>query len=270
MPLHHPTPCWNGSSSTLGSSAPTECSGTPDHPKQLRIPCPRPLSAGMQGHFPDAKAASMAPLSSPLPSPAPSSYRSQLTMDHQTERSGQTGRLPSSTPAVTQPPSPKCHEFNSPEHGLEDGIWRRASLPQKTPPPWVKWAHAVREDSLSEDTSVPESANLKHYQNQSLLSSCSTSDPDTPGRISLRISESALQASPLPRGDYDDEVFVKDLHPKVTSSPTFEALPPPPPPYPLPSQETQVNSSDDFPPPPPQAMHKALLDSEAYKEPGSR
>ncbi|XP_035293808.1 protein Shroom3 isoform X2 [Cricetulus griseus] len=269
LPLHHPTPCWNGSSSTLGSSAPTECSGTPDHPKQLRIPCPRPLSAGMQGHFPDAKAASMAPLSSPLPSPAPSSYRSQLTMDHQTERSGQTGRLPSSTPAVTQPPSPKCHEFNSPEHGLEDGIWRRASLPQKTPPPWVKWAHAVREDSLSEDTSVPESANLKHYQNQSLLSSCSTSDPDTPGRISLRISESALQASPLPRGDYDDEVFVKDLHPKVTSSPTFEALPPPPPPYPLPSQETQVNSSDDFPPPPPQAMHKALLDSEAYKEPGS-
>lgn len=268
-PLHHPIPCRNGSSSTLGSSAPMECSGAPDHLKQLRTPCPRPLSSEMQGHFPDAKAASMASLSSPLPSPVPSSYRSQLTMDHQTERSGQTGLqpLPASTPAVTQPPSPERHEFNSPEHGLQEGMWRRASLPQRPPPPWVKWAHAVREDSLSEDTSAPESANLKHYKNQSLPSSCSTSDPDTPGRISLRISESALQASPLPRGDYDDEVFVKDLHPKVTSSPTSEALPPPP--YPPPSQETLVNSPDDFPPPPPQATHEAPLDSEAYKEPGS-
>ncbi|XP_051054598.1 protein Shroom3 isoform X1 [Phodopus roborovskii] len=271
LPPHHPTPCQNGSGSTVGSPAPMECSGVPDHPKQLRIPCPRPLPSGTQGHFPDAKAASMAPFRSPLPSPVPSSYRPQLTMDHQTERNGQMERqpLPPSTPAVTQPSSPKCHEFSSPEHGLEEGMRRKASLPQRPPPSWVKWAHEAREDSLSEDALAPESATLKHCKNQSLPSSCSTSDPDTPGRISLRISESALQASPLPRGDYDDEVFVKDLHPKVTSSPTFEVLPPPPPPCSLLSQETLVNSSDDFPPPPPQAMHEALIDSEAYKEPGS-
>lgn len=90
----------------------------------------------------------------------------------------------------------------------------------------------------------------------------------TGGSISLRISESVLQASPPPPEDYDDEVFVKDLHPNATSSPTFEALPPPPPP-PL-SQETLVNSLDDFPPPPPQAVYEAQLDSEDYKEPHAR
>ncbi|XP_028737762.1 LOW QUALITY PROTEIN: protein Shroom3 [Peromyscus leucopus] len=277
---HHPAPCWNGSGykATVGSSAPAECSGAPDHLKQLRTPCPRPLSAGMQGHFPDARAASVAPPSSPLPSSVPSSYHAQLPVDQQTDRSGQTGRqpIPSSAPAVTlghdgqsltQPPSPRCHEFTSPEHGLEEGVWKRGSLPQRPPPLWVKWAPAVREDGLSEDTSAPEFADWKHYKNQSLPSSCSTSDPDTPGRISLRISESALQASPPPRGDYDDEVFVKDSHPKVASSPTFEVLPPPPPLPPPPSQETLVNGSDDFPPPPPQAVDEALLDSEPYQEP---
>ncbi|XP_057628158.1 protein Shroom3 isoform X2 [Chionomys nivalis] len=282
LPLHRPTPCWNGSGckSTVGSSAPTECSGTPDYLKQLRTPCSRPLSAGMQGHFLDSRAASVAPPSSPLPSPVPSSSRSQLTIDQQTERSGQPGRqsLPPSAPAVThrndgqsltQPPSPKCRELSSPEHGLEEGMWKRASLPQRPPPPWTKWAPAVREDSLSEDASAPGFADLKHYENQSLPSSCSTVDPDTPGRISLRISESALQASPPPRGDYEDEVFVKDLHPRATSSPTFEALPPPPPLPPPLSQETLVNSSDDFPPPPPQAMYEAVLDSEVYQEAGS-
>ncbi|XP_038187731.1 protein Shroom3 isoform X3 [Arvicola amphibius] len=282
LPLHRPTPCWNGSGckSTIGSSAPTESSGTPDHSKHLRTPCSRPLSAGMQGHYLDARAASIAPPSSPLPSPVPSSSRSQLTIDQQTERSGQPGRqpLPPFAPAVThrndghsltQPPSPKCHELSSPEHGLEEGMWKRASLPQRPPPPWTKWAHAVREDGLSEDALAPEFADLKHYKNQSLPSSCSTADPDTPGRISLRISESALQASPPPRGDYEDEVFMKDLHPRATSSPTFEALPPPPPLPPPLSQETLGNSSDDFPPPPPQALYEAVPDSEAYKEAGS-
>lgn len=281
LPRHHPAPCWNGSGykATAGSSAPAECSGAPDHLKQLRTPCPRPLSAGMQGHFPDARAASVAPPSSPLPCPVPSSHQAQPPVDQQTDRSGQTGRqpLPSSAPAVThghdgqsltQPPSPRCHEFASPEHGLEEGVWKRGSLPQRPPPLWVKWAPAVGEDGLSEDTSAPEFADRKHYKIQSLPSSCSTSDPDTPARISLRISESALQASPPPRGDYDDEVFVKDSHPKVASSPTFEALPPPPPlPPPPQSQETLVNGSDDFPPPPPQAVDEALLDSEAYQEP---
>ncbi|XP_051026841.1 protein Shroom3 [Acomys russatus] len=284
LPLHHPTPCWNdlGFNATVGSSVPTECSGAPDHhPKQLRTPCSRPLPAGTQGHFPDARAASVAPLSSAQPSPVPSSYCSQLAVGQPTERSGQTGRQPLPSPAsavthrynghsLTQPPSPRYHEVSSPEHGLEEGMWKRASLPQRPPPPWVKWAHAVREDGLSEDALSPEIANRKHYRShQSLPSSCSTSDPDTPGRISLRISESALQTSPPPRGDYEDEVFMKDSHPKVTSSSMCETLPPPPPPPPPPSEENLANGSDDFPPPPPQAVCEALLDSEAYMEPGS-
>lgn len=281
-PLHHPIPYWNGSGckATVGSSVPTECSGAPDHLKQPRAPCPRPLPAGMPGHFPDARAASVGPLSPPLPSPAPSGYRSQPAIDQQTQRSGQTGRQPLPSPSsavtprnnghgLTRPPSPRCHEVSSPELGLEEGMWKRASLPQRPPPPRAKWAHAVREDGLPEDASAPEPANPKHCKSQmSLASSCSTSDPDTPGRISLRISESALQTSPLPRGDYDDDVFMKDLRPKVTSSPSFETLPPPPPPPP--SQETLANGSDDFPPPPPPATCEASPDSEADKEPGSR
>ncbi|XP_052054595.1 protein Shroom3 isoform X2 [Apodemus sylvaticus] len=250
---HHPAPCWNGSGckAAVASSAPAESPGAPDHLRQLRAPGSRPLSAGMHGPFPDARAASTAPLGSPLPSPVPSSYRSQPATDLQ----------PHPGPA-----SPRSH-------GLEEGLWKRASLPQRPPPPWVKWAHAVREDGLAEDASAPEFANLKHCKNQpSLPSSCSTSDPDTPGRISLRISESALQASPPPRGDYEDDVFVKDLHPKVTSSPAFDALPPPPPPPPPPSlwtQEPLANGAEDFPPPPPQALCELLLDAEAVKEAGT-
>ncbi|XP_029400906.1 protein Shroom3 isoform X2 [Mus pahari] len=268
LPLHHPTPCWNGSGckATVGPSAPTE-SRAADHLKQRRAPGPRPLSTAMHGHFPDARAASVASLSSPLPSPVPSSYRSQLAIDQQ------AGHLPPPSPAsaVTQSASPRSHELTSPASGLEEGLWKRASVPQRPPSPWVKWAHAVREDGLAEDASAPEFANLKHCKKQpSLPSSRSTSDPDTPGRISLRISESALQPSPPPRGDYDDEVFVKDLHPKVTSSPTFEALPPPPPPPPPPpSQEPLANGADDFPPPPPQALCEVLLDGEASTEAGS-
>uniref|UniRef100_A0A8D2DZ96 Shroom family member 3 n=1 Tax=Sciurus vulgaris TaxID=55149 RepID=A0A8D2DZ96_SCIVU len=282
MPLfiHHPTPRWAGSGgkATGGSSVASECPGALDHSRQAsRMSCPRPLPTGTQGHLTDARPAPPTPLSSPLPSSVPSSCCSQLATDQQTARDGQAGRQPLSpyVPVVThrsnghpltQPPSPRSCEFSIPEHGVEEGTWKRVSLPQRPPPSRVKWAHTVREDGLPEEASSPESAKLKHYKKQpSLSSSCSTSDPDTPGRISLRISESVLQASPPPREDYDDEVFVKDLHPKATSSPTSEALPPPPPP-PL-SQETPVKISDDFPPPPPQAVHETALDSQLLPRP---
>uniref|UniRef100_A0A2K5W5Q0 Shroom family member 3 n=2 Tax=Macaca TaxID=9539 RepID=A0A2K5W5Q0_MACFA len=275
MPLlfHHPTPRWGGSGcKAIGdSSVPSECPGTPDHQRQAsRTPCPRPPLAGTQGQLTDTRAAPLTPLGTPLPSAVPSGYCSQ---------DGQTGRqpLPPYTPAMThrsnghtltQPPGPRGCEGDGPEHGVEEGTRKRVSLPQWPPPSRVKWAHAGREDSLPEESSAPEFANLKHYQKQqSLPSSCSTSDPDTPlgtpstpGRISLRISESVLRDSPPPREDYEDEVFVRDLHPKATSSPTFETLPPPPPPPP--SQETLVYSMDDFPPPPPHAVCEAQLDSE--------
>lgn len=239
----------------------------------------------MQGRLTDTRAVPLTPLTPTLPSPARSSYCSQAADDQPTRRDGQTGQQPPPpyTPAVThksnghrlaQPPSPRGHESNSPERGVEEGMRKRP------PPPRVKWAHAVREDSLPEESLLPEFTNLKHYRKQqSLPSSSSTSDPDmplgvphTPGRISLRISESALQASPPPREDCDDDVFVKDLDPSATCSPTFEALPlpPPPPPPPPPSQETLVSSWDDFPPPPPQVLYEAQLDSEDDKALHSR
>ncbi|XP_037685964.1 protein Shroom3 isoform X3 [Choloepus didactylus] len=285
--LHHPSPHWGGSGckAISGSSVPSECPGTLDRQKQAsRTPCPRPLPAGVQGHLTDTRAGPLTPLGSALPSTVPSTYCSQPATDQQTRRDGQVGRqsLPHSTPTVThsrnghsltQPPSPRGYESNSPENGIEEGIRKRVSLPQRPLAPQGKWAHTVGEDSLAEEPLSPEFADLKHYKiQQSLPSSSSTSDPDTPlgvpstpGRISLRISESVLQTSPPPREDYDDEVFVKDLQHSASFSSVFEALPPPPPPPP--SLETPVNSLDDFPPPPPQAMYKAQLDSEAYEEP---
>ncbi|KAF6372489.1 shroom family member 3 [Rhinolophus ferrumequinum] len=276
---HHPSPRWGGSGcKAVGASGPSECPGLPDHPRQAsRTPCPRPLPTGMQGHLTDTRAVPLTPLSSALPSPVPSSYCSQAANDQPTRRDSQTGQqpLPPYTPAVThkssghslaQPSNPRGLGSNSPERGVEEGMRKRP------PPPRVKWAHTVREDGLPEESSSPEFANLKHYKKQQgLPSSSSTSDPDTPlgvphtpGRISLRISESVLQASPPPQEDCDDEVFVKDLHPSATSSPTFEALPPPPPPPP--GQDTAVNSWDDFPPPPPHALCEAPLDSEGDKQ----
>ncbi|XP_036192939.1 protein Shroom3 isoform X1 [Myotis myotis] len=279
---HQPSPRWGGSDcKAVGASIPSDCPRQLDHQRQAsRMPCPRPLPTGLQGHLTDTRAGPLTPLSSALPSPAPSSYCPPAAGDQPTGRDGQTGQqpLPPYTPAVThrsnghslaQPPRPRGHEPHSPERGAEEGKRKQP------PPPRVKWAHTVRENSLPEEPCSPESASLKHYKKQqNLPSSSSTSDPDTPlgvpstpGRISLRISESVLQASPLPREDYEDEVFVKDLHPNATSHPTFEALPLPPPPPPPPSQEILVNSWEDFPPPPPQALCEAQLDSEDGMEP---
>lgn len=279
----HPSPRWGGSGcKAVGAPVPSECPAQLDHQRPAsRMPCPRPLPAATQAPLTDARAVPPAPLTSALPSPVPPSHCSQAAGDQSTGRDGQTGQQPllPYTPAVTlrsdghslaRPPSPRGHEPRGPELGAEEGRRKRP------PPPRVKWAQVIREDSLPEEASSPEFANLKHYQNQqNLPSSSSTSDPDTPlwvpgtpGRISLRISESVLQASPPPREDYEDEVFVKDSRPRATSSPTFEALPPPPPPPPV--QEPLVNNWEDFPPPPPQALCEAQLDSEDYKEPHAR
>lgn len=263
---HQPSPRWGGSGcKAAGASIPSDCPGQPDPPRQAgRMPGPRPLPTGLQGHLTDTRAGPLTPLRSALPSPAPSSDCPPAAGDQPAGRDGPTGPqpLPPFTPVGThrsnglslaQPPRPRGQEPHSPERGAGEG-------PRKQPPPpRVKWALTARESSLPEESCSPEVAGLKHYRKQqSLPSSSSTSDPDTPlgapstpGRISLRISESALQASPLPREDYDDEVFVKALHP------TFEALPLPPPPPPPPSQEIPANGWEDFPPPPPPALCEA-------------
>ncbi|XP_053444324.1 protein Shroom3 isoform X2 [Nycticebus coucang] len=269
--LHQPRPHW-------GSSVPSDCPGTLDHQRPAsRTSCSRPLPAGIHGHHPDSRAEPLTSLGSPLPSPAPPSYCSQATAD-QGGRDGQAGRQPlrpcspagthrSNGHTLAQPPSPGGCEVSSPE----DGGKKRVLLPQRPLASRVKWAPVVREDSPPAEPSASTFTNLKHCtQRPSLSSSCSTSDPDTPigapgapGRISLRISESVLRESPPPREDDDDEVFVRDVHPTATSSPTFEALPPPPPP-PL-SQETPAGSWDSFPLPPPPAVCEVQLDEEVQE-----
>lgn len=255
---HHPSPHWGDSGCKAGSGGASVPSGGPgplDPPRQAsRTPCPLPLSSGAHGHLPDARAA---PLSSVLSAPGPSSYCSQAAAQPSTPagtpRSG-SGHSPA------QPPSP--------ERKTEERAGMRAS------PPWMKRTYIVREESLPEDPP-------KHYPKpQDAPSSSSTSDPDTPlgapgipGRISLRISESALLASPPPREDCeDDEVFVRDPRPTATSSPRCDELllpPPPPPPPPTTSQASLAQGLDHFPPPPPEAVCPAQWE-EGYLEPRAR
>ncbi|XP_055967126.1 protein Shroom3 isoform X2 [Sorex fumeus] len=211
--------------------------GLLDQPRHTGIaPGPRPLPTGMPGHSADPRA---------LPCP----------------------------PSADEPPPPYTpagsHRSNG--HGPEQGVQasrRRVSLPQRPPPSRVKWAPEV---------SLPEEPWLAACGGGQLSS---TSEPDTPGgpasapgRVSLRVSESGLRASPLPRDDFDDEVFARDLHPNATSSPTFETLPPPPPPPPLPAGSQEALDLDggleDFPPPPPQLLLEAPPEGEDYQGPRS-
>ncbi|XP_062054610.1 protein Shroom3 isoform X2 [Lepus europaeus] len=221
---HQPTPRWGGSGcrASVGASGPRECPEAGDQQRHIgRGPCPRPLPTAVHGQPLDPRPGPPTSRSSPQPSPVPSGYCAQAAADQQ---------------AGWQPLPPHARR---PEPGGEEGLRRRAS-----PPQWPPAARAL-EDSLPGDP--------KRCGNQrGLPSSCSDAGSPT-GRVSLRISESALRASPPPRdnGD-DDDVFVKDLHARAASSPAFDDLPPPPPPPPPPpSQETPPNGADDFPPPPP-------------------
>ncbi|XP_033613664.1 protein Shroom3 [Fukomys damarensis] len=258
MPLlsHRPAPHWSGLGGRppCGSSAPSDCPGVPDRQGQAsRTPGPRTLLLG------EARATPPTPLGSPLPSPIPSNCCTKLTSDQKAGRDNQAGQqpLPTFTHIGAQLPSPS----STPEPGGGERTWKRLSLPQQQPPPPAKWAHEAQEDGLSEEASLPESTNPKHCRKHlSLPSAHSTLEPGPLGRVSLRISESGLQASTVPQEEYEDDVFVKDSHPKAPSSPEFEALPPPPPPL---SQEAPMTSSDDFPPPPSQAECEGLLAMEA-------
>ncbi|XP_004647487.2 protein Shroom3 isoform X2 [Octodon degus] len=276
--LQHQAPGWrsSGCKALYGSSVLSDCGRTLGHQRPpSRASGPRPPLPGVQGHFPEARTALLTPLSSPLPSPVPSSYGVQLTSDQPAGRDYQAGQqpLPPYAHAETQRsnghppvqlPSPIGCEFNKSEHEGGVGMRKRVSLAQKPPPLQAKGAHVAQQDSLPEKALSPEFANPKHCRKHlSLPSSCSTPDSDTLGRVSLRISKSGLPSAPVPQ-EYEDEVFMKDLRPKATSSP-FEALPPPPPPL---NQEVPVDSPDDFPLPPPQAECEVPLVTDASEGPG--
>ncbi|XP_059014839.1 protein Shroom3 isoform X2 [Mustela lutreola] len=278
MPLLrlHPSPRWGGPGykAVGGASVPSKCPRPLDPQRQASrtTPCPGPVPTGVPGHLTDPRAAPLTPLGSALPSPVPLSSRAAA--DEPAGRDGQAGPqpLPPHTLAAThrsnghspvQPARPRGHEPDSPEEATR----RRVSQPPRPAPPRVKWAPAAPQDGLPEASPSPECASpQRHKAQRAPPSSGSGPDdtplgaPSTPGRISLRISESALQAAPPPREDYDDDVFVRDSDPRAASCPTFE-LPPPPPP--ARSQDTAADGLDDFPPPPPQAVCAAAPGSEA-------
>lgn len=251
---HHPNPRWGGSGCKAGggASVPGGGPGPLEPPRQpSRTPCPRPLPTGAQGPLPDAGAVPVTPLGPAPPAPGPSSYCFQPPTPAGTPRSR------SHSPAG--PPSP--------ERGLEEGARRQASQA------WLKLPLAASwEDSLPEG---PQRSPRPH----DLPASSSTSDPDTPpwaagaqGRISLRISESALLASPPPREDDDDDVFVRERCPTSTASPAHEAPPSREAPARIltPSRDLAL---DLFPPPPPHvcpAPPPPPQDSEGCQEPQAR
>lgn len=289
MPLlrPHPSPRWGGPGykAVGGASVPSKCPGPLDPQRQASrtTPCPGLLPTGGPGHLTDPRAAPLTPQGSALPSPVPVSSRAAA--DEPAGRDGQAGQQPlpphtlAATPrsnghSLVQPARPRGHEPDSPERGTEEATRRRVCQPPRPAAPRVKWAPAAREDGLPEASPSPECASpQRHKAQRAPPSSGSGPDdallgtPSAPGRISLRISESALQASPPPREDYDDDVFVRDSDLRSPSCPTFELPPPPPPPR---SQDTPADGLDDFPPPPPQAVCAAAPGSEAPKGPRPR
>ncbi|XP_045853754.1 LOW QUALITY PROTEIN: protein Shroom3 [Meles meles] len=285
---HHPSPRWGGPGYKAigGASVPSKCPGPLDPQRQASGATPRPglLPTAVPGHPADTRAAPRTPLGSALPSPAP--WSSQAAADRPAGRDGQTGQqpLPPHSLAVThrsnghslvQPASPRGHEPNSPEPGTEGATRRRVSQPPWPAPPRVKCAPAAgepsREHGRPEASPPPERASPQRYRaQQPPPSSGSAPDrtppgtPSAPGRISLRISESALRASPPAREDDEDDVFVRDSDRSAASSPAFELPAPPPPPR---SQDPPADGLDDFPPPPPQAVCAPAPGSEAPKGP---
>ncbi|XP_040822876.1 protein Shroom3 [Ochotona curzoniae] len=292
--IHQLTPRWTepGCKANILSVGPSECPAARDQQRQGgRGPCPRPPPSAVPGPLLDPRENPPMLHGSPQPAPLPLTCCSQFAPDQQAGRDGQAGRqpFPVSSSAVTalrgdgetvsRPPSPRGPAPSSPEPGEEEGLRKRVSQAQRPLAARGRWVSTGLEDSLPGGSCTPENVDPKPCWKQwAPPSSCSTSEPASPpgvpnfpGRVSLRISESTLQASPPPQDNDNDDVFVKDSHPKATSSPMFEDLPPPPPPPP--SQEGPADSMEDFPlpppPPPPQAAPPAPLESKDGNSEGS-
>ncbi|KAM8969954.1 protein Shroom3 isoform X1 [Sarcophilus harrisii] len=276
---HHPGP----HKVPNGSSVLMECSKTLEPQRPInRSPAFGPSPGGRQGPFIDAKSSQINPFKSAQTN---STYPSQPYL--YADRDAPAGRQssPMDTPAavfrnnghiLTQSHNPRDLEDNCLESLAENGMKKnKGPLPQKPPPSRVKWAHSLRDDNSVEPSSSSGVPSQKHYeQRQSLPNPNTTSNPNSPlglftgpGKISLRISESAFQAIPSLQDEGDDDVFVQDLRPSSTFK-TLSMLPPPPPsppPPPPPSppsppsedRKTLRNSLEEFPPPPSPIIYEA-------------
>lgn len=110
--------------------------------------------------------------------------------------------------------------------------------PQRPPPPKVKGLNLTKEGNFTQNSTTFGQKTPTGWKNNTMWSS-SSSESETPshyGKISLRISESGLQLSPVVgNDDVDDEVFVKGKELETSSKVPF--VTPSPPPFPPPTLE---------------------------------
>ncbi|XP_039224059.1 protein Shroom3 [Crotalus tigris] len=131
----------------------------------------------------------------------------------------------------------------------EETAWRsKSTLPQRQPPPKIKWA---REDSHPKSSISVQTSGQKVFQQWHGIPSknSSFSEPESlssQGRLSLRISETYLQMSPPPfcQEEDNDDVFIQEAqtHPGGAIS----EYPPPP--------QSPSDSLEEFPSPPPSVV----------------
>ncbi|XP_072480010.1 protein Shroom3 isoform X2 [Notamacropus eugenii] len=273
-----------------GSSVLMECSRTLESQRSTsRSLAFGPPPAGKQGPFVDTKSSQSNSFQSTQTSGANSTYSPQSYLHAERDVLAERQPSPVDTPIavlrsnghiLAQPQSPRDLEDNCLESSAENGMRKnKGPLPQRLPPPRVKWAHSL--DNSLEQSSSPGALSQKHYQQRQSLPSPSTmSNPNSPlglftgpGKASLRISESAFRAISSSQEEGDDEVFVQDSRPISTSSPTSKPLsmlpPPPPPPSPSPMDLKALEGNlDEFPPPPPPIIYEVLgtLNNETYEE----
>ncbi|XP_068089637.1 protein Shroom3 isoform X3 [Hyperolius riggenbachi] len=142
------------------------------------------------------------------------------------------------SPGGAKDRSPRELSFhdNSIDYGDDKGNIKSAP-PQRPPPPKIKLHSAKDANQLQNNTASGQKA-PSGWKNKATWSS-SSSEAETPshhGKISLRISESGLRASPVVgHDDEDDEVFVKDQ--EIKPFPEMSFVPPSPPPFPPPTLE---------------------------------
>nr|DBA28752.1 TPA: hypothetical protein GDO54_009057 [Pyxicephalus adspersus] len=108
---------------------------------------------------------------------------------------------------------------------------------QRPPPPKVRGLNLTKEVNMSQNTTSGQKVSSGWKSNTMWSSSSSESEtPSLHRNISLRISESGLQLSPVVgNDDVDDEVFVKDQ--ELQTCPEIPFIPPSPPPFPPPTLE---------------------------------
>ncbi|KAM9330515.1 protein Shroom3 [Gastrophryne carolinensis] len=141
------------------------------------------------------------------------------------------------------------HDNNSLDCNLEE--IKKAAPPQRPPPPKMKCLNLAVDSNVLQNNTLSGQKASPSWKNNPKWST-SSSEPETPcphGRVSLRISESALHfSSSVGNDEDDDEVFVKDKD--------LEALPEIP--FDLPSPPL-------FPPP---TLEDALLKESQEKKQG--